>query len=347
MLECVALDVAYRQHRVVRALSLRLDDGRIGCLLGPSGCGKTTVLRAIAGLEPLRAGEIRLNGESVSRAGWTLAPERRGVGMVFQDFALFPHLDVAANLGFGLRRWSRADRAARVSRLLELVGLEGQRHSYPHQLSGGQQQRVALARALAPRPRLLLLDEPFSSLEVALREDIAREVRCILKEEGASAMLVTHDQHEAFAMADEIGVMHQGRLHQWAGAYDLYHRPTDRFVAGFIGQGVLLPGEVIAEGRVRTELGVIEGRTLANCPTGCAVEVQLRPDDLIDAPGDPDLIQGEVIERLFRGSDYLYTLRLPSGQPVLCLTLSHHVYEVGQSVPLRVAAEHLVAFPRS
>ncbi|MFP5505208.1 MAG: ABC transporter ATP-binding protein, partial [Gammaproteobacteria bacterium] len=231
LLEVEAIEVRYGAVTVVQALNCQLGQGRIGCLLGPSGCGKTTVLRAIAGFEPVTAGEIRLGGRVVSRSGWVVPPERRQVGMVFQDFALFPHLTIAANVGFGIRDLSAAQRDARVNELLELVGLGAYAKVYPHQLSGGQQQRVALARAIAPRPSLLLMDEPFSSMDVELREQLAREVRGILRHEGITAVLVTHDQLEAFVMADEIGVMHGGRLEQWGSAYDLYHRPASRFVA--------------------------------------------------------------------------------------------------------------------
>ena len=211
-----SIQVAYAAgravHEIVHGLSFSLSRGDIACLLGPSGCGKTTVLRAIAGFEPVTGGRIELGGREISRKGHTAAPETRQVGVVFQDYALFPHLTVAGNVGFGLRRLDAAARRARVDELLDLVGLGAQADKYPHELSGGQQQRIALARALAPRPDLLLLDEPFSNLDVDLRERLALEVRDILKELGTTAVLVTHDQHEAFAIADQIGVMHEGLI---------------------------------------------------------------------------------------------------------------------------------------
>ncbi|WP_144639633.1 ABC transporter ATP-binding protein [Bordetella genomosp. 13] len=219
---------------VVDDLSLGLPAGHIGCLLGQSGCGKTTVLRAIAGFEPVRAGEIRLDGTAISSPGVHVAPERRRVGMMFQDYALFPHLTVAQNVGFGLRRAARAEREARVAEMLELVGLAHAAGSYPHELSGGQQQRVALARALAPSPELLLLDEPFSNLDVDTREKLAFEVRGILQATGHTAILVTHNQAEAFAIADRIGIMSEGRLAQWDTPHNLLHQPVDDFVRGFV-----------------------------------------------------------------------------------------------------------------
>lgn len=238
MLELNHLTLAYDTPRgpkeVVRDLSLTLEHGHIGCLLGASGCGKTTILRAIAGFEPVRAGAIALDGKTLSSADVQQPPERRGVGMMFQDYALFPHLSVEDNIGFGLRKLDRAARRARVAELLALVGLESAATSYPHELSGGQQQRVALARALAPEPDLLLLDEPFSNLDVDTRERLAFEVRDILKQTGHTAILVTHNQAEAFAIADRIGVMDKGAVVQWDTPYNLHHHPADQFVADFI-----------------------------------------------------------------------------------------------------------------
>ncbi len=341
-LELIDLDVAYPTHKVIRNLTLRMSHAGIGCLLGPSGCGKTTLLRAIAGFEPLRHGSIRLEGVELSRSDWTLPPERRRIGLMFQDLALFPHLSVADNIAFGLRDWKAAERRARVTELLKLVGLEEYSGRYPHQLSGGQQQRVALARALAPRPRLLLLDEPFSNLDVTLREGLAREVRTILLREGASGLLVSHDQFEAFAFADEIGVLHQGRLLQWDSAYNLYHRPADRFVADFIGQGVLLPGRLGGEGRVSTELGELWGTPPAGCAAGEPVEVLVRPDDVVHDDASP--LRAEVVDRAFRGAEFLYTLELPSGARLLCLAPSHHNHALGQRIGIRLDIDHRVMF---
>jgi len=341
-LDVNGISTAYGARTVVDGVSFRLAQGRLGCLLGPSGCGKTTLLRAIAGFEPVSAGTIALGGEVVSRAGYVLPPERRGVGMVFQEFALFPHLSVADNLGFGLRGLPRAERSTRIARLLELIGLPDKGDAFPHQLSGGQQQRVALGRALAPRPRLLLLDEPFSGLDVELREGLAREVRAILQEEGITALMVTHDQLEAFAWADEIGVMERGRIAQWDSGYNLYHQPADRFVADFIGQGVLLPGTVRDGGCVETELGCIHGRVPDHCRSGCAVEVLIRPDDV--EPADEG-VRATVEEGSFRGAETLYTLRLPSGARVLCQTHSHRSFRPGQQLALKLDVDHMVMFP--
>ncbi|MEJ5210591.1 MAG: ABC transporter ATP-binding protein [Burkholderiales bacterium] len=329
---------------VVQGLSFHLAPGSIGCLLGPSGCGKTTVLRLIAGFEDVSAGEILIDGSVVSQPGRTLPPERRQVGMVFQDYALFPHLSVEQNIAFGLYRWPAAARQARVRELMELVGLAAYARAHPHELSGGQQQRVALARALAPRPELLLLDEPFSNLDVDLRERLGLELRQILKHEGMTAILVTHDQQEAFAMADEIGVMHEGRIQQWDNAYRLYHQPANRFVADFIGQGVFLPGTVLNSHQIEIELGILNGSFPSECSKGCPVDVLIRPDDIVHDDASPLL--AEVVHKAFRGASILYTLRLPSGGTALSLVPSHHDHALGEKIGIRLDVDHVVAFKR-
>jgi len=334
LLEVANLHHAYDTRPVVRGVSFALERGAIGCLLGPSGCGKTTVLRCIAGFEPVQEGSIRIAGQVVSSPGTSVAPEERRVGMVFQDYALFPHLDVAGNIGFGLH----ADREARVCGLAALVGLSGELGKYPHEISGGQQQRVALARALAPRPELLLLDEPFSNLDVDLRERLSLEVRDIIKASGATAILVTHDQHEAFAMADEIGILHDGRIQQWDSAYNLYHRPANRFVADFVGQGVFLPARTRPGGELEIELGVLQG----SADGRENVEVLLRPDDVVHDDAAPT--QAEVVHKAFRGAEILYTLRLASGRKVLALVPSHHNHALGERIGIRLDVDHVVAF---
>ncbi|HUP97216.1 MAG TPA: ABC transporter ATP-binding protein [Usitatibacter sp.] len=344
-LEIDAVDTAYPGHGAVcRGLSLKLEEGQIGCLLGPSGCGKTTVLRCIAGLEPVDAGEIRLHGQTVSRRGRTAPPEARRVGFVFQDYALFPHLDVAANVGFGLHALDAAPRAARVNELLATVGMANAGGKYPHELSGGQMQRVALARALAPRPQLLLLDEPFSNLDVELRERLSIEVRTILKSLGTTALLVTHDQREAFAMADFVGVMNEGAIEQWDPPYTLYHRPRTRFVADFIGEGVLIEAEARGADALHTVLGA-----LPHCP-GCGIEsgqhvsLLLRPDDVLHDDDSP--LKAEVVKKAFRGAEFLYTLRLADGHEVLSLVPSHHNHAIGERIGIKLDVDHVIAFPR-
>jgi iron(III) transport system ATP-binding protein len=340
LLEVENLRHAYGRHEVVAGLSFSLARGAIGCLLGPSGCGKTTVLRCIAGFEAIREGEIRLAGRTVSAAGVMVPPEQRRIGMVFQDYALFPHLVVADNIAFGLHDTRREERAARVRELAELVGLSAALDKYPHEISGGQQQRVALARALAPRPELLLLDEPFSNLDIDLRERLSLEVREIIKASGATAVLVTHDQQEAFAMADDIGVLHRGRIQQWDSAYNLYHRPANRFVADFVGQGVFLPATARSAGQLEIELGTLRGGEPVDGTEN--LEVLLRPDDVVHDDDAPT--RAEVVHKAFRGAEILYTLRLASGRKVLALVPSHHNHALGEKIGIRLDVDHVVAF---
>src|SRR5574343_224483 len=293
-LELKSVIQRYGRQTIVNGVDFRLEQGSIACLLGPSGCGKTTLLRCIAGFEEISDGEIRLHGEVVSRAGLSTPPEKRRIGMVFQDYALFPDLTVEQNVAVGLGRKPANDAHLRVRQLLATVGLHGQGEKYPHELSGGQQQRVALARALAPRPELILLDAPFSNLDVGLRERLSVEGRDILKREGCTAIMVTHDQNEAFAMADFVGVMQGGVIQQWDSPYNLYHRPANRFVADFVGQGVLLPGTVagghhvdIELGRLYSDIPIECSQTCTECDHGCAVDVLLRPDDVVHDDASP------------------------------------------------------------
>jgi iron(III) transport system ATP-binding protein len=340
-------DVArhFRERKAVDGLTVRLPQGSIGCLLGPSGCGKTTALRCIAGFEPIDRGEIHAHGRLLAGPGFMTPPESRRIGMVFQDYALFPHLSVLDNVAFGLHRLPAAARSRRAEQMLATVGLADHRSQYPHQLSGGQQQRVALARALAPEPELILLDEPFSSLDVELRERLGMEVRAILKSLNATAILVTHDQHEAFAMADLVGVMRAGRCEQWDSPYELYHRPATRFVADFIGEGVFMAGEITGPGTVRTELGVLRTNGGQQWSAGNHVDLLLRPDDVIH--DDASELRAEICQRSFRGAEFLYTLKLPSGAPLLSLVPSHHNHAIGERVGIRIAPDHVVAFLKS
>ena len=352
-LDVAQLSVSYPKgtRPSVDRVTLGLHAGEMGVLIGPSGCGKTTLLRAVAGLERASAGEIRLAQSVVSSASVQVAPEARRIGMVFQDYALFPHLSVEDNVSFGLHKKPRAEREARVREVLALVGLASSAQRYPHELSGGQQQRVALARALAPNPQLLLLDEPFSNLDVELRERLALEVRGILKEAQTTALFVTHDQMEAFAIGDVIGVMSEGRLHQWDDAYTLYHRPATRFVAEFIGHGVFTPAtlrEVNHQVVVNTPMGDLVD--VAECPLPCTFasgecDVLLRADDIVHDDDAP--VKAEIIRKSFRGSEFLYTLRLKTGETVMAHVPSHHDHTVGEWIGIRAEVDHVVTFNRS
>ncbi len=329
---------------ICQHLDFNIDKGAIGCLLGPSGCGKTTILRLVAGFERPSTGTITVDGtDFVSNTTFVTAEERQ-LGYVFQDFALFPHLNVTENIAFGLRLLGKTASTLRVSEMLDLVGLNDYAIRYPHELSGGQRQRVALARALAPSPKLLLLDEPFSSLDVELREKLGLEVRALLKQLNTTALFVTHDQHEAFSIADKISVMNRGVIEQADSAYNLYHRPATRFVADFIGQGVLIRGRGTAEGLVNTELGLMHPTNLraSEVVNNANYDVLLRPDDIQHDDASP--ATAKVVHKAFRGADILYTLKLDSGTQVFSLVPSHHNHELGQKIGIQLEIDHVVAF---
>ena len=339
------LDAGYEHLQVLNQVSFALEPGEIGCMLGPSGCGKTTVLRAIAGFESAWGGNIMIDDVEVSSRQVNLPPEKRNIGMMFQDFALFPHLKVEDNIRFGLRALDRREQQTRVQEMLAIVGMPAYRQAYPHQLSGGQQQRIALARALAPRPGILLLDEPFSNMDIDLREQLAREVRNILKQENNTAILVTHDQNEAFAMADRICVMNEGSIQQQGSGYDLYHRPANRFVADFIGQGVIIPATVEGPKTVKTGLGLIHGKNLIDAEPGSMVDILIRPDDVLHDDESND--SAIVVEKAFRGAEFLYFLRMDSGIEVMCLAPSHHNHKINERIGIRLNLDHLVTFSRN
>ena len=317
---------AYGATRAVAGASLEVQPGELFGVLGPSGCGKTTLLRLIAGFERPDRGEVAVGGRVMAGPGCWRPPERRRIGMVFQDYALFPHLTVERNVAFGLDRRERT--RARAS--LELVGLQHKAERFPHELSGGERQRVALARALAPEPDVVLLDEPFSSLDASLRSELRREVELILRDAGATAVLVTHDQEEALSLVDRLGVMRDGRIVQVGAPEEVYAHPADRFTASFLGEVNVLPG-VGRSGVVETDLGVFDVRQRASGP----VHVAVRPEQLelrVDERGN-----SSVVAREFRGHDVLYRLRHEGGRTVLVQLPSLELFDVGQRVFVRPA----------
>ncbi len=334
----------YENESAVNHASFEMASGDLACLLGPSGCGKTTVLRAIAGFQPLIQGAIYLDGRCISSTSTVVAPEHRNMGMVFQDHALFPHMTVGRNVSAGLFRHSAADARRIVGEMLERVRLGDKINKYPHELSGGQQQRVALARALAPSPGLLLMDEPFSNLDVDLRERLGQEVRELLKDIGTTCVLVTHDQQDAFTFSDKVGVMRDGHIEQWDQPYNLYHEPASVFVANFVGDGVFLDGTIASSSEVKTELGLHSGDLVTDLPVGTQVDLLVRPDDVIH--DDNSSQSAKILKRSFRGESYLYTLLLPSGGKVLSLVPSHHDHAIGEDLGIRMEIDHLIVYPK-
>ena len=321
-IRCRNLAKRFGETVAVEAFNLDVWKGSLVGLLGPSGCGKTTVLRLIAGFEQPDSGSIEVGGEMV--VGETFVPpEQRNVGMVFQDYALFPHMTVARNIGYGL-----ADAAGdRVGEVIDVVGMNGLEDRFPHELSGGQQQRVALARALAPRPEVILLDEPFSNLDATLRDRVRREVREILVDSDTTAVIVTHDQEEALSMSDVVAVMNEGRVLQAGTPHQLYTEPIDRWVAGFVGEADFLEG-VASDGVVKTEVGSFpadgDGQK----------EVMIRPEEVeltIDADG-----LGEIVAQEFYGHDQLLWVRLPSGRLLRARTAPTPLLKVGERVAVQI-----------
>ncbi len=302
-----------RQISVAKDISFTINDGQLGALIGPSGCGKTTMLRMIAGFEKPDSGSINICGNHAFTSRTNIAPEKRHTGMVFQDYALFPHLTVYENITFGPSKNPKKE----IEKLITMTGLSGNKKKYPHELSGGQQQRVALARALAPKPGLLLMDEPFSNLDVSLRETLSEEVRYILNEFGTTGLLVTHNQHEAFAMADQIGVMKDGKLLQWDTADNLYYNPASYDVARFVGEGSFINGSLNASGIVDSEMGSFTDNRLNDLNVIEPVRLFIRPEDVYI--NHESSYKAKLIKSHFRGPGRFHTFELPSGDPITCL----------------------------
>jgi iron(III) transport system ATP-binding protein len=331
---------------VLQRMSLQVETGAMVCLLGPSGCGKTTLLRLIAGFEEPDAGEIHLLKQLVSRPGLVVPPEQRNIGMVFQDYALFPHLTVSQNIQFGLGRWLASWRRARLTAMLQLVGLEDLAQRYPHEISGGQQQRVALARALAPNPQLLLLDEPFSNLDISMRRQLRQEMQAILAQSGITTVLVTHDQEEALSLANALAIIDQGRIAQYGAPDDIVRQPHTRFVAGFLELGHFLSGER-RQHCLATELGAIPLMPGWSLATNCRlVDVLVRPEQL-QLCDDPHGTPAQVVHVSFHGLHKLYTVRLPSGTLLRGLFPGDVSLPPGTQVRVTLRRSEFVVFPRA
>jgi len=346
VLELDGITRLFGQEAAVENLSLSVRDGELLTLLGPSGCGKTTTLRLIAGLDRPTSGTITIAGEEVASDTGFIAPEDRDVGLVFQNFALFPHLTVEENIGFGIDDWDADDRDARVADLLELVGLTDHSAKMPSQLSGGQQQRVALARSLAPEPDVLLLDEPFSNLDVRLRVEMREEVRRILKEAGVTAVSVTHDQEEALSISDRVAIVNDGQIEQIGRPEVVFENPESRFVASFLGRASFITGRVRGD-IVETPLGTLSTEQI-NGPLeaydGAQIDVLVRPDDLQATSADESVADGHVVHRQYNGPNFVYRVELESGGVVRCLHNHVETFEHGQPVAVEIVADHPLAW---
>ena len=345
LLSVESLACAYGQQTIVSDVSFGIKQGEIACLLGPSGCGKTTLLRGLAGFNPISAGVIRMAGEVISSATHSIPPEKRRMGMVFQDYALFPHLSVEDNIAFGLKEQKRSQRRAIVLSMLELVRLPDLSKRYPHELSGGQQQRVALARALASRPRLLLMDEPFSNLDTEMRKELSLEVRDIIKQQDIAAVVVTHDQEEAFVISDVLGILADGKLQQWGTPEALYYQPDSLQVARFVGEGELYEGSCLNERSVQTELGVLEFAEPLGFQINDRLNLFIRPADLSPIAVAEGHAVATVLSRDFMGEATRYRLKLDNGRVVTAVVRELLSYREGDRVSVQVAVHRPIVFP--
>jgi iron(III) transport system ATP-binding protein len=339
------LSLSYDNNKVLADINFDLEESEIGCILGPSGCGKTSLLRAIGGFENITAGSILKDGVCISNKIQNVPIQDRQMGMVFQDYALFPNMDVKSNISFGLRGISKKEKNSRIDYLLDLVNLGNYKNKYPHELSGGEQQRVALIRSLATSPDILLLDEPFSNIDADVKEDLVTDVRDLLKELSITSIIVTHDQYEAFNIADKVAIMNNGRVEQIGSAYDIYHKPSNKFVADFIGLGVFLPIIKNSNGKFETPLGLLDENKLGNIELNSKdIEMFIRPDDIIH--NDESNIQAIVEEKQFRGAEFLYKLLYNNEYPLLCYAPSHHDHKIGESIGIELEIEHYVIFEK-
>lgn len=349
LLQVSDLHCRYGEQRVLEQVSFSLAAGEISCLIGPSGCGKTTLLHTIAGFQPVTTGSVTLEGHEISAPGKVVPPEKRQIGVVFQDYALFPHLSVRDNIAFGLNTSSKTERKVRTSELLQLIRMEALANQFPHQLSGGQQQRVALARALAPRPKLLLMDEPFSNLDTELRRNLAAEVRNILQKENLAALVVTHDREEAFVVGDKLGVLANGHLQQWDSPNTIYHKPRTLEVAKVIDRGSVFDGKITDAGIDCNELGIIplpiveaEAEAEKKWTTGQQVKVFLRNSGVSNEQSAESL-SASVISKYFLGETTLYRFALESGRELEATLAEPNTLEAGDK--LFILPKNPLVFP--
>jgi len=332
-------------RKILSSINFDLEESEIGCILGPSGCGKTSLLRAIAGFEDIISGSILKDGVCITNNLENTPVQDREMSMVFQDYALFPNMNVRSNIAFGLQNKTKKEVLDRVNYLLDLVNLEKYSSKYPHELSGGEQQRVALARALAISPKILLFDEPFSNIDADIKEDLISDVRDLLQELSITAIVVTHDQNEAFNIADKIAIMNEGKIEQTGSAYDIYHRPVNKFVADFIGLGIFLPITRNAKGDFKTPFGMLDKNKLKGSFSKSEnLEMLIRPDDVIH--NDKSNTKAVVVEKQFRGAEFLYKLLYNNKYPLLCYAPSHHDHKIGEQIGIELDIEHYVIFEK-
>jgi len=333
------------KNKVLSNINFHINDSEIGCILGPSGCGKTSLLRAIAGFESISSGSILKDGVCITNSVENTPVANRNMGMVFQDYALFPNMDVKSNIAFGLKNSTELEKDNRVNYLLDLVNLVDCKNKYPHELSGGEQQRIALVRALAPSPDIILMDEPFSNIDQDIKEELVSDVRLLLKELAITSIIVTHDQNEAFNLADKVAIMNNGTIQQVGIPYDIYHKPVNKFVANFIGLGTFLPLKKNNKGDFEIPLGPLDNNRIKNELTKFDnLEMLIRPDDIIH--NDLSIKKAKILEKQFRGAEFLYKLLYNNEHQILCYAPSHHNHEIGELIGIELDIQHYVIFER-
>ena len=332
------------EDEILKDLSLVINENEIISVIGPSASGKSSLLRIIAGFEAIDSGEIFLNAQIVNNSTFTIAPELRNIGIIFQDLALFPHLTCQENIAFGISNASNKEKISRCNHLMNLLAVQNISNKYPHEISGGQQQRIAVARALAPKPEILLLDEPFTALDEELKDQLIGDVKELLKEEKITTIVITHDIKEAFELSDKIAFLSQKKIIQYTEPYDIYHKPLTREIANFCGIGSFLKGKIIDSNHVETSLGTLFGNT-APYLKNMQVDVMIRPDDVIH--DDNAAKSAKVVEKIFHGADFLYKLELHDGQNILCYTPSHHNHQINEVIGIKSEIDHLILFEES
>jgi len=340
-LEIENISLNLDNDRILDNLSLTVKEEEIISIIGPSASGKSSLLRVIAGFENISSGKMKLNGQTVDDTSTIIEPQERNIGIIFQDLALFPHLNCAENITFGISELSSKEKTKRLDRLEKVLGIIEISKKYPHEISGGQQQRVAIARALAPQPEILLLDEPFSALDENLKEKLLADLKILLKEEKITTIVITHNIKEAFQISDKIAFLSNKKIIQFDSAYNIYHKPLTREIANFCGIGSFINGEIIDKNHVETSLGKHFGDT-TSYEIGSSIDILIRPDDIIH--DDDSTKSARVIEKNFHGSDFLYKLKLNSGENIFCYTPSHHDHSLNEVIGIKSEMDHLILF---
>ena len=330
-------------NRILDNLNFEVAEKDIVSIIGPSASGKSSLLRLIAGFDTIDSGKIAINNIVVDSNQKFIKPQNRNIGIIFQDLALFPHLNCEDNIAFGISKWSKNKKDVRLARLIDLLNITEISKKYPHEISGGQQQRVAIARALAPKPEVLLLDEPFSALDEELKEQLMLDVKDLLKEENITSIVITHNIKEAFQLSDKIAYLSEKKILQYDTPYNMYHKPATKEIANFCGIGSFLKGTIIDANHISTSLGVLFGKTTPYVK-GEIVHIMIRPDDIIH--DDNSASSAKVIEKNFHGADFLYKLELKDGQNIFCYTPSHHNHSINEIIGIKAQIDHLILFKK-